>query len=72
MSEPIKVFISYSHQDDGLRQELVEHLAPLQEYEKLIDLWHDREIRPGANWDSEIDNRLKDADIILFLVSSMV
>ena len=70
MSEPIKVFISYSHKDDALRQELVEHLSPLQEYEKLIELWHDREIRPGANWDSEIDNRLKEADIILFLVSS--
>ena len=70
MSEPIKVFISYSHQDDALRQELVEHLAPLQEYEQLIDLWHDREIPPGDNWDSEINSRLKEADIILFLVSS--
>ena len=70
MTEPIKVFISYSHQDDELRKELVEHLAGLQKHRGLIQPWHDREIRAGMEWDAQIDIHLKQADIILFLVSS--
>ena len=69
MAEPIKVFISYAHEDDALRQELVGHCKGLENL-GLITLWHDRKIMPGVNWDEEIDVRLKQADLILFLVSS--
>jgi formylglycine-generating enzyme required for sulfatase activity len=69
MNEPIKVFISYSHKDDALRQELIPHLSSAQK-EGLIELWHDREIRAGADWAEEIDEKLELADIILFLVSA--
>jgi hypothetical protein len=69
MNEPIKVFISYAHEDDWLRKELCKHLASAQNQE-LIKLWHDREIRAGANWAKEINTKLESADIILFLVSA--
>jgi formylglycine-generating enzyme required for sulfatase activity len=69
MNESIKVFISYAHKDDELRQELIPHLSSAQK-EGLIELWHDREIRAGADWANEIDEKLEQADIILFLVSA--
>jgi TIR domain len=64
MNEPIKVFLSYSHQDDGLRKELGKHLSGL-ERNNLIKLWHDRDIEAGLNWAQEIDQNLEQAAIIL-------
>jgi internalin A len=69
MNEPIKVFLSYSHQDDGLRKELGKHLSGL-ERNNLIKLWHDRDIEAGLNWAQEIDQNLEQAAIILLLVSA--
>ena len=69
MSEPIKVFISYSHRDDELKQELLTHLKGL-ERQKIIKLWHDRDISAGTQWAQQIDQNLDEAHIILFLVSA--
>src|SRR5512134_3850765 len=43
---PIKLFYSYSHKDEELRDELAQHLFPL-ERAGLIEVWHDREMLPG-------------------------
>jgi hypothetical protein len=64
----LQVFISYSHQDELLKNELVKHLSPLKRL-NLIDDWHDRKISAGDQWDTAIDNALKGADIVLLLVS---
>ena len=37
-----KIFISYSHVDEGLLEELKPHLVTLQR-EGLLDLWTDRQ-----------------------------
>lgn len=71
-SEPnqaYKVFFSYSHQDEGLRNELEIHLAMLRR-QGLISGWHDRCIGPGREWEKEIDVHLREADVILLLVSA--
>jgi tetratricopeptide (TPR) repeat protein len=65
---PLKTFISYAHEDERLRDELVRSLVQLQR-DGLIDLWHDRRIRAGDNWSGEIDQHLLAADVVLFLVS---
>ena len=64
-----KIFISYSHNDEQLRQELEKHLASLH-HEGAIDSWHDRRIGPGEEIHSQISAQLDAADIILLLVSS--
>jgi hypothetical protein len=69
MNEPIKVFLSYSHKDEELRQELISHLSGLQ-HQGLIEPWHDRDISAGSEWADQIDQNLEQADIILFLVSA--
>lgn len=40
-SEQIELFISYSHRDETLRQQLDKHLAPLKR-QGVISVWHDR------------------------------
>lgn len=67
--EPLIVFISYSHTDTELCQKLETHLAVLKR-EGVIDLWYDRRILPGTEWEREIDRHLEEAQIILLLVSS--
>jgi hypothetical protein len=66
---PLKVFISYSHQDERMRVRLGQHLVPMID-QGLIEIWHDREIDAGANWEGEIDREIEEADIILLLVSA--
>ena len=66
---PVKLFITYSHKDEALRQALCEHLASLQR-EGLIDVWHDRKIGAGQEWQGKIDDNLAKADIVLCLVSA--
>lgn len=65
---PVKVFISYSHEDIKLCKELEKYLRFLQR-QKIISSWYDRMINPGADWDREINAQLNSAHIILFLVS---
>lgn len=64
----LTVFISYSHADEGLRDEIEKQLAMLKR-EGVIEIWHDRRIPAGEDIDSEIDARLQEADIVLLLVS---
>jgi hypothetical protein len=65
----IKLFCSYSHRDEHLRDELAKHLK-LLERQGLIESWHDRRIGAGEVWKEEIDRNLSEADIILLLISA--
>ena len=64
-----KVFISYSSQDVDLQRKLNTALSTLKRKWRL-DCWTDQEILPGNEWDSEIMENLKEADIVLLLISS--
>ncbi len=65
----IEVFISYSHKDQALRDELEIHLSNLKR-QNIISSWYDGDIAPGAEWEPEIMERLKFAQIILLLISA--
>ena len=67
--DPVEVFYSYSHKDEGLRDKLETHLTMLKR-EGVITDWHDRRISAGQEWDGEIDEHLNSADMILLLVSA--
>jgi len=69
MSNSVKVFFSYSHKDEVLRDELATHLSLMKRH-GVIEAWHDREISAGAEWANAIDDNLNAADIILLLVSA--
>ncbi|MEO0645896.1 MAG: toll/interleukin-1 receptor domain-containing protein [Cyanobacteria bacterium J06650_10] len=63
------VFLSYSHKDEYLRDELAKHLKALN-YNNIIASWDDHKIRPGEERDKIILENLNSAQIILLLVSS--
>ena len=63
-----KLVFSYSHVDEGMRNELEKHLSPLKRMGR-IEPWHDRRINPGDEFDAEIGQHFAEADIILLLIS---
>lgn len=65
----VKVFFSYSHKDEELRNELDKHLSILKR-QGIINVWHDRCITGGSEVDKEISNHLKTSNVILLLISS--
>jgi internalin A len=65
----VRVFCSYSHRDERLREKLETHLKLLQR-RGLVETWHDRKIEAGDEWKRKIDENLERADIILMLVSA--
>ncbi|MEZ5837291.1 MAG: toll/interleukin-1 receptor domain-containing protein [Geminicoccaceae bacterium] len=64
----MRAFISYSHQDEDLKDRLVVHLAQMQR-DGLIDTWHDRKILAGGKFADEIDIELDRFDLFIPLVS---
>lgn len=64
----LKVFISYAHKDEDIKNELDNHLIGLKRSEK-IEVWNDRKIIPGEEWDDTIIGELRAADIIILLIS---
>lgn len=66
--QALKVFVSYSHADEKLKDALLKHLRPLERM-KIISSWNDRRLLAGDTWDKEIDRNLEEADLVLFLVS---
>lgn len=64
----VKLFFSYSHRDEELRNELEVHLSALKR-QRIIETWHDRRIGAGQEFGNAINAHLSEADIILLLVS---
>lgn len=68
MPKPITIFISYAHKDTSYKDELQIFLKPYQR-NKTIDIWTDKDIVAGQQWNELIKNKLSESEIILFLVS---
>lgn len=64
----VKVFTSYARKDAELKEEFDVHLAMVKR-DPAVDVWSDEDIAVGSEWDDSIKNNLKEADIILLLVS---
>ena len=67
-SKALTLFVSYSHADEVLKNELLKHLEPLKRL-KLIEAWHDRKLKAGDDFGQEISSNLEKADIAVFLLS---
>ncbi|MCR4424456.1 MAG: toll/interleukin-1 receptor domain-containing protein [candidate division WOR-3 bacterium] len=66
----LRLFISYSHQDeDPYVKEFKRHISTL-ENNALIEYWYDRKIIPGEDYQNKINNNLEDADIICLFISA--
>ena len=69
MAELIRVFVSYSHQDEGYLAEdsLLGYLRGLEH--EGVEFWWDRKISAGQLWDDEIRRRIEASQVALVLVS---
>lgn len=67
--EAKRIFISYAHKDEPLREQLDTHLKLMQRQGLIVD-WYDRHIQVGMEWRKEIDAHLEEATVILLLVSA--
>ena len=66
---PVKLFYSYSPEDEPHRQALEKHLAGMRR-RRLIVEWHHRKVGAGQDWKKEVDENLVTARVILLLVSA--
>jgi hypothetical protein len=66
--QTVKIFCSYAHKDEPMREKLDTHLARLRR-EGAVTSWSDHDIRAGASWADEIDRNLREAHVILLLLS---
>lgn len=62
------IFISYSHKDKKWLNKLQTILKPL-ERKGLIETWSDTQIKPGTNWQEEINKALSLAKAAILLVT---
>jgi small GTP-binding protein len=65
----LKVFISYAHEDEEFKEELVTMLAGLRR-RGIVDAWQDRRIEPGAEWFNAIKKAIQECDLALLFVSA--
>jgi len=65
----VKVFLSYCHEDEAMKNELDKALIMLKRNNK-IETWNDRCIIAGSELEEGILKNLESADIILLLVST--
>src|SRR3954471_12855505 len=68
MSGPVRVFLSYAHEDHKWRDAVLKHLGWLRHTDQLA-IFDDRQIKPGAEWDATIKEQLESASIIIVLIS---
>ena len=64
----LKLFLSYAHEDEDMKIQLDKHLIALKRSGK-VEVWQDRQILAGQEWDASIKKELETADIILLLIS---
>jgi hypothetical protein len=63
------IFFSYSHEDETERKTLEKWLKYLQTY-GMAKLWSDRQIPAGQVWNEELNEKLNEATIVLFLITN--
>ena len=68
MPKSVEIFFCYAREDEVLRQGLEKQLRALKR-QGVVDVWHDRMIEAGTEWERSIDQHLNTAQVILLLVS---
>ncbi len=64
-----KIFISYSHKDEDWKDRLVTHLGVLAQ-QGLLDIWEDRQIAGGDDWEPAIAEALSSCNVAVLLITA--
>lgn len=68
-TRPISIFISYALEDESVKTSLLKHLESMRK-EGLIQSWDNHQIVAGTYRYEQVKSRLKQAKMILLLISS--
>jgi len=63
-----KVFISYSHEDEAWKDQLVTQLRVLQK-QSILDVWDDSRIGAGEDWQSKIEEAINGSSVAILMIS---
>ncbi|SCY68243.1 TIR domain-containing protein [Thiohalorhabdus denitrificans] len=63
-----KVFLSYCHKDEQHKEDLLKFLNPLIN-ETHIEIWNDEQLDPGDDWHKEIQEKLKEYDKVVAIIT---
>lgn len=66
---PLSIFISYSHENEELKNQLLKFLYVLKN-KYSIDVWHDSRICIGTDWEGQIDQAMAKTQIAILLVTT--
>ncbi len=68
---PIRVFVSYAHDDARLKDDLLKRLRQQLSYDKheRFEFWDDGGITAGSKWSAAIQSNIESCDLGLLLVS---
>jgi hemoglobin-like flavoprotein len=66
---PARVFVSYKHEDENWRIELMSRLGS-GIYREKFDLWSDIKLEPGQHWNAKINEAITSSRIVILLVSN--
>jgi WD40 repeat protein/DNA polymerase III delta prime subunit len=68
---PLRFFVSYAHDDRGVKDRLLEKLRPFLDTHprSRFEQWSDVDILPGQEWLAEIQNAMSKCDFGFLLVS---
>ena len=72
-SEPrftLRLFYSYSHKDGRHREKMEQSLTLLRDQEGILDDWSDRQILPGQRISRELQKKIEQTNIFVFLLST--
>ena len=69
IAEPVNFFISYAHEDEKHKDDLLKFLKPMVR-NKVIAIWNDRAIIAGQKWNKEINDALDKSEVVLLLLSA--
>ncbi len=64
-----KIFISYSHRDEELMQQVYKHLK-VYEFDDSLSIWRDEDIRIGEDFEQKIKEAIDKTDIAILLIST--
>jgi hypothetical protein len=65
---PVRVFVSYAHEDERQLKRL-DLMLDVLELQHGLASWRDKRLIAGDEWDEEIRRRLEEMDIFLFIAS---
>jgi hypothetical protein len=69
MDKKFQIFISYSHKDEKWLDRLSIHLKPI-ERDFNPNIWSDKKIKSGDNWQAEIRQAIKNCNLAILLISA--